>query len=765
MNNIKKMGTILAVFAMIASTLLVSMPVGAAIPKGTDLGIVSVTLPGTQPALGDNISLTAMVRAGQAAFPIKTATNDTWVNFTAVNGSNLVVLSSQHVIVGQITTTAWQFNSSWDSTKIVPDTTKNWAIRVTAWMKGKDVFLGNNTLNSTDGATPKIVHWRTPNVVADKIKNATTGNTYLIGDAYTAIVTVNNTGDADYKGVQDVLLKVGTTTVGKVQLNTTVTALAPATTKDLTFVVNATTTGTFTAAVKTMFTVIVGGVTKTINVTFIAKTTGVYPTELAFDPLTNVVKGTQTVNITATFKNMGTMNAVNFTAITFSVNGTDITTGCINTAIKVSIVNDNTTTATTWCKWVTTSATKKAWYVIEVVADNGAPGKAKFNTTLTVLPTPHTVLGITSITFTPTTLVQKDDAGMKQNLTISVIVANTGDKDATNAALTVKVGSDTLTNNTVNVKIAGTATVVFTEVVTTAKDDFLLNVTADFVLGTDKATKNANISVPGHKYRPNYAVTAITALPAGPIERGLTGAPINITVTVKNTGDNKDKTTLTVKLTTKLGTAAAADLTTLTIKGVVAGGTNTTSYLWNVPSTFPIGSYVIDAFLDGITPLSHVNTTYAIIEYKKPVLSVDFAKDTKGKIKSYSSSAADGKTATLNVVVIVSNAATATAAGNTIYITLTDASGKVVGSAWYNTSIAPGGTSGEIKIPIKVKAGASAKLTANIASAKGIHNDAVTGTASPLPASASVKKTPGFEVVILVGAVFVALVILYRRKK
>jgi hypothetical protein len=56
-------------------------------------------------------------------------------------------------------------------------------------------------------------------------------------------------------------------------------------------------------------------------------------------------------------------------------------------------------------------------------------------------------------------------------------------------------------------------------------------------------------------------------------------------------------------------------------------------------------------------------------------------------------------------------------------------------------------------------------LTANIASAKGIHNDAVTGTASPLPVSGSVKKTPGFEVVILVGAVFVALVILYRRKK
>jgi len=629
-------------------------------------------------------------------------------------------------------------------------------------MKGKDVFLGNNTLNSTDGATPKVINWRTPNVVAKQITNATTGNTYLIGDAYTAVVTVNNTGDADYKAVQDVLLKVGTATVGKVSLNCTVTALAPATTKDLTFVVNATTTGTFTAAVKTTFTVVVGGVTKTLNVTFIAKTTWVYPTVLAFDPLTNVVKGTQTVNITATFLNKGTMNAVNFTAITFSVNGTDITTGCINTAIKVSIVNDNTTTATTWCKWVTTSATKKAWYIVEVVADNGAPGKAKFNTTLTVLPTPHTVLGITSITFTPTALVQKDDVGMKQNLTITVIVANTGDKDATNAALTVKVGSDTLTNNTVNVKVGTPTTVTFSNyVVSTAKDDVLLNFTADLVLGTDHATKLANITVPGHKYRPNYAVTAITALPAGPIERGLTGAPINITVTVKNTGDNKDKTTLTVKLTTKLGTAAAADLTTLTIKGVVAGGTNTTSFLWNVPSTFTIGTYVIDAFLDGITPLTHQNATYQIIEYKKPILSVDFAKDTKGKLKSYSGSAADGKTATLNVVVIVTN--TGTAAATNVNVTLTDASGKVLGSTII-PSIAVGGTSGEVKIPIKVKAGASVKVTANV-KGTGIHTDAITGTASPLPVSGSVKKTPGFEVIVLVGAVFIALVILYRRRK
>jgi len=211
--------------------------------------------------------------------------------------------------------------------------------------------------------------------------------------------------------------------------------------------------------------------------------------------------------------------------------------------------------------------------------------------------------------------------------------------------------------------------------------------------------------------------------------------------------------------------AGTSDIGTKTLVNLTVGGDgNITTLDWTIPATFALGKVDINVTIDGFTV--YKNMSYTVIVVKVPVLVVSFAKDTKGKVKSYSSTAADGKTKTLKVVVTLQN--TGNADAKNVVVILKDSKGKALGNA--TIASVPAGQTVTQTIEIKLKAGASTKLTAT-ATYDGIH--ALAGidkglTASSLATespSAKVVKTPGFEGVILVGAVAVALVVLSRRKK
>ena len=733
-NKISKIGALLAVLALFAS-LLISIPVGAVNPPVKDVYIKSIGIQTPSPVYGDNVTLTATIKC-VAKLPC-TKVN---VTFSENDAGTLTFLSKVYV-PGPVSNTTDTVVNGWWNSSVVSDLVydMDYNINVTLEMTG-DTNLTNNTMEST-----ATIAWRHYDLIVTKVAGAANA---LIGDAYTATVTVKNDGTADFKDVQTIDIKKGDTgsALASADLNCTVTALVPGATKDVVIVIPDTVTATFTAG-EVNLTSYIMGVGNYTHVTFAAKVTAVYVSGIALTP--TGVKGTQKVTINATLLNMGTMNAVNMT-VTFWYN-----TSAAHTLVPITSAHDvlvnvsmnNSTKTYALMDWVTPTSTTTVVYTITVKVDQGFK-----NTTLSVLPTPHTVLGISTIAFNPTTLVAKATTGDKQNMTITVTVANTGDKAAVNAVVVIKDGTTIIfTNNSVNVSIAGTTDVVYTYAVLTPKDDAIMNITASVTLGTDTASAWKNITVPGHIYKSVIVISDLTASVAS-VEAKL---PVTFTATVKNTGDLLAPS---VVLTFMAGTTTIG---TKTVYNLTVGGTgNMTTMVWT-PTT--AGKYNINVT---ISATNYKNMSYTVAATKVPTLVVDFAKDTKGKIKSYSSSGASGSSKTLKIEITLQN--TGTADAKNVKVVITDAKGVALGNVTVATIAA--GASSPQTIEVKLKAGTSTTLTAT-ATYDGIHG--IQGTDKGLTAtsptadspSAKVVKTPGFEGVILVAAVAVALVVLSRRKK
>jgi hypothetical protein len=464
-------------------------------------------------------------------------------------------------------------------------------------------------------------------------------------------------------------------------------------------------------------------------------------TAITFDPLSGVVKGTQTVKITATFENTGTLDAIDMAPV-FSVGGVEIT-ACV-AKINVSIGGTNTT----FCDYVIPTSTDTKTYAIDVKADGN------MTVDLVALPTPHTHLGIVGIAFNPSALVALEDVDDTQMITVTVTVKNDGDKDAVNAIVELKADAVVAgTNNSVNVTKGDQAIVTFEYDIATKEDLSIVNFTASITLGTDIASDWKNISVPGDLDHPDYALDALTVSPAASCERGLKAT---ISVTVKNIGD-ADATSVTLKFwagTTALGTKV--------VENVTAGGAgNVTTFEWTILATFAVAATEINVTVEGTTPTVFKNISYAVIEYKKPVLTIEFQKDKKGKVMSYSSSAAEGAKKTLKIKVLIAN--TGTADAKNVRIGIFNSKNVEIGNATVTGTIVAGAAATEYIVLVKMKAGTSTKITAKV-TYEGIHADTYSAETAGTT-SAKVVKTPGFEAVVMVAAVAVALVVLSRRKK
>jgi hypothetical protein len=722
--NIRKVGTMLATLAMIASMLLVTIPVGAAPIK--DVYVKSIGLPIAQPTIGDNITITATIRSTAKT---NASCAGVTVTFSAINGSTTLALSVVVIAANTTNTVDRIVNGSWNSTTVVPNAALVYKIKVDLQLTG-DTNITNNTMTTTS-----TIDWKAPTLaVINPIAGAATA---LIGDDYTATVTVKNIGDADYNGVQTIDVMVGTTTYGSAELNCTTTALIPAATKAVAVVVNTT---TFTAG-NVNLTASLGSSLAYKVVVFADKVTNVYVTDIAFDP-TSGWKGNKPVKITATFKNNGTMDAVDI-PVQFFHDATEI---IVTPAVTVSVVMGDTVEGSANVTWTMPDSTIAKTYVIMVKADGNNLTKS-----LVVAPTEHTTLSIVDVAFAPT-LVVKDNIGDTQAMTITVTVKNAGDKDAVNAVVTLKLAGTTLNTTMVNVtKNNGQTPVTYTYMVKTPKDTANLSFEAGVSLLPDVGTLLVkNISVPGHKYRAIYEISDLSITPALTQERGLVA---KISVSVKNVGDLIG-TSVDIKLT-----AGSQAITTLTVKNIAIAGTNITSYNWSIPATFALSVVKINASIDTLVK----SMNYTIIEFKKPVLSVDCVKTKDGKkCAGYSSSAADGKYKTLKVQVVVKN--TGTADAKNVNITIKDKSGKYLGSLIVPTIAM--GTNATYTVECKIKAGTSTTGTATLVY-DGIHADKAYTASSPAASTPGIKvvKTPGFEVVVLVAAVAVAMVILSRRKK
>jgi len=714
--NTKKFGALLATLALFASMLLVSIPVGA--NPGTDVYVKAIMVGSGTPIIGDNITVSADIQAADL-----NCTN-VKVTFEAVNGTTIVGLGFTTVTANVSKLAAVPVAWYWNSTAIVPDASLVYDIKVTLTLTG-DTNLTNDTKTLA-----AAIDWKAPKLNVTAIGGAADA---LIGDDYTLSVTVKNEGDAPFAGVKAFKVFDGATERATSEVNGTTTAIAIAGTKTIDVVFA--TTG-FAVGAHTFITNLAG--TDDHIATFAAKVTNVSVTDITFSPLSGIVKGTQTVTITATLENTGTADWVE-TALVFAVDNVAITT-CTETVNITANGGTNTTT----CTWTVPTATVQKTYKINVTGD------LTTSKDLVALPTPHTVLGVSGISFNPSALAKLEEPAMTQDLTITVTVANTGDKNAVNAVVTIKADTTEIyTNNSVNITLGGRATVVFVYSIATAEADKLVDFNVTITLGTNTDYLVKNITVPGDNDVAAYEITELTVTPATSQERGVAAT---IKATVKNVGDALG-TSITLKF--KAGTA---DIKTETLVNLTVGGAgNTSTVTWNIPLTFALGDVNINVTIDGETV--YKNVTYKIIEFKKPIITATFEKDKKGKVKSYSSTGADGSSKTLKINVVLANTGTATASN--VKVIIKDSKGKELG----NTTVASiaAGASSTATIAIKMKAGASTKLTADVTYG-GVHADTYPATTTET-ASAKVVKTPGFEAVILVAAVAVAVVVLSRRKK
>jgi len=720
-DNMKKIGTLFVMLAFVASMLIVSVPVGADDSRAIDVFVSEVTVGDAAPIVGENITITATIQTTE-----ENATGVT-VDVYYVNGSTELgpLTIDVGAEIGNVTNqTPTEVVAWWDSTDFVPDPSLVYDIKVVA-TNATDVNTSNDTF-----ILEAAVDWKAPLLgVSGMVEDA--ANTGLIGDDLTIDVSVKNYGDAPFGDVQEVkVYKDGMgTEKGVGELNATTTALAAAASIDVPVTINT----TALTAGEINFTAGLGGYDSYVLVTLEVKAAVISVKSITLDYATGV-KHTGEINITGALENTGTADGT--TTVTFLNGEVEL-----DEQLLVEVVMGETTDV--FYVWTTPDVLDSVEYLLWIKV--GTEGK---NDTVTVAPRPHTVLAISNFVLAPATLVALDDVGMTQDLTATVSVTNTGDLDAVAQTVSLELdGTEIASNATVDIAIGATVDVVFAYTATTAEADVELNFTAK--LGTESDFEL--ITVLGDIDLAEFNVTGLTIAPATEQERGLS---VDITVTVKNIGDAlADEIKVKVLAgTTEIGTADLVNIS--------ADGENTTAVMtWNIPASFALGDVEINATIDGY-PDVFKNVTFSIIEYKKPVVTVEFAKTKKDKVANYKTEGEEGAKKTLKIKLTLTNDGTATA--NNVVVILKDKKGNELGNAT-GLTVAAGGTL-DVEIPIKIKAGSSTTIDAEV-TYDGVHADPYGPATAAEKSKAEVEQTPGFEAILLVGAVMVALAILSRRRK
>ncbi len=244
---------------------------------------------------------------------------------------------------------------------------------------------------------------------------------------------------------------------------------------------------------------------------------------------------------------------------------------------------------------------------------------------------------------------------------------------------------------------------------------------------------------------PDYNITELSVAPANMQERGLN---LTVSVKVKNIGDALGKT---ISLRFKAGTTLLGNKV---LNNISAGNEIPTHVTWTVPCTFDLGKVDLNVSIDG-TKVQKI-LTYTIIE-QSPVITVEFAKGNLSYVPNYAVHKDPGKTGTLKIAITLTNKGCAAVANVTVV--LKNQNGKELGKATGVTILAH--QSINLTIPIKLKAGTSAKLTAVATYGGGLI--ATSPMASSPHATVSANRPCGD--LFILAAVVVPMVVLIRRKK
>jgi hypothetical protein len=730
-----KMTTILAILVLVASAIPLSLPVQAV--GITDVYVVSVGVSDYAPLLPGNLSMNASIRATDIPC------SNVEVRFYARNGTEQALLVSDIFVAGPVqNTSATVVQGYWNSTFPAPEIFKFYSVYV-------QVLIANDTNWTNDfGGDLVDVNWKSPLMTVTNMTGAP--NSY-IGDDYPVTLTVANYGNWVFHSLINIPVYRGVDLVANTSIDCRASCSLPVgASVPVVATISKDTTKNFLAGVST-FLAGLETLNITLGVNFMDKVPNVTVTSISFDPASNAVKGTQTVSITASLKNTGNKAAVGM--LVHFLYDTIVIQECLNT-INISLGGTNTTT----CVWRTPNSLFNKHYTINVTPDPyGVPLKGFLEKELVVLPTPKFLLGISNMTFNPSTLVSKENVGDTQDLTIVVTVTNYGDLDLWSGILNLDTGQEKiLVNKSVNITAGGQVDVTFKGSVSTPENDTVLKMTAAIMKNDKSFYFSKNLTVPGDVDRPEFNITALTITPTSESERGLW---IEIKATIMNFGD---ATGVDIPLTFRAGTTV---LDLRTVASLPAGTSRDVSVAYLIPIDQTLGDLGLSVSIDHTAV--HKNLTYKVIELKTPTLKLEFGKDKTGKVQSFSGSAADGKSKTYTVTVLLSNLGDADA--KNVTLSLKDSKDNVLGSM--TQMGVKTGKNLTVTFVIKVKAGTSTKLHAE-ATYDGLHGIAghdkgLSSTSAPAdsPTVKVTKSTPGFEVVVLIGAVMVALVVLSRRKK
>ena len=737
-NKISKTMALLVLLVFFASIFAVVTPVSAASSRvSPDIypSEVAVETANQTPAMGTQIGVKVVAFCAANATANCTGVTISGVASPALGGTNITLAAQNFANVTNGTSSTHYY--LWNSSTVAPLPDVAYNLNMTVNCSG-DTNVTNNTMAATGTVT-----WKVPKL---NITAFTTPATVLIGDLLYFNLTIKNEGSAPFKSVGTVKYKfTADATYLTADYNATTTNLAPAGTVQ--FVLNLTTTGktagnaTISAKVDTFMAT---DATST-NVTLVAKTPTLAVVTFVATPTT--VKATETMNLTATFSNTGTAGATG-AKVVFKAELAGVETVLQDTqTVDVPVGWSNVTAYYLWVPTVMGD------YNVTVAILDGTTEHDNTTVAAVISMAPHTALGISGIAL-PTTLETLDSPDDNQTVGIDVTVINNGDLDAVGVSvkLEVSVGGAanvTVGTNTVDVLLGATNTTKFTYNALTEEDDVTIVFYATATKGTDVATKDKSIVLPGDIDESNVQVTDLssdqTFIGTTSAEAGY---PIIFTATLENLGD-ADATGVTFTWMKDTVTFTGTNATQTFDLG--QGNMTTFEYTWEIPKTEALGMKNISASVQDSEMVLEVEVT----EFLMPVVTL-----------SFTTNATSGTGAqTVKVGYKLEN--TGSAAALLVCVVIKDkTSGKEV---WNNSCLdivmAHGSTTGEASIVVPAGTTYTLEGTATYAFG-GVDQPAVTsGTTLVAEAKTKKKTSPGFEVVLIVAALAIALMVVGRKRR
>jgi PGF-CTERM protein len=299
------------------------------------------------------------------------------------------------------------------------------------------------------------------------------------------------------------------------------------------------------------------------------------------------------------------------------------------------------------------------------------------------------------------------------------------------------------------VLLGATNTTKFTYDAKTQEEGVTLVFYATATKGTDVATKDKSIDLPGDVDEPYVVVTTLTSdqtfIGTTSAEAGY---PIIFTATVENQGD-ADATGVTFTWmkdnVTFTGTGATQTF------DLAMGNVTTFEYTWEISQSEPLGMVNISASVQDSEQILEVEVT----QYLMPVVSLSFTTNsTSGK-----------GDATVKVGYKLENTGSAAALLVCVVIKDTTTQKELWNNSCLDMVMAGGSTTGEASIV--VKAGTKYTLEATATYSFGGVDQPEVKTPTTIVAEQKKKTTggPGFEVVMVVAALAIALIVVGRKRQ